>query len=376
MIKSLRTGPLALRLAVVLTASAMLVAGCGGGEQPGGGGSTQTSGVTITVALASDPPPKAALAEFTKETGIKVKWVNIDWDSLQTKISAAATANTYFADATDVDWSRVGQLGKLGWFYPMDDYLDTKSMEADMPAARLVHQRRPSRRHPVRRVVHGHHGQQGAVREGGRERRCRQPWTTTPPRCGQMKAKGVVEVPAQHPVRRGRGPVDLLVRDHPRLRRNRARTRASRSSPPRTRPATRPPQWMVDALKSGLVPPGNINVTDSQGQQTLMAKGQVASTFSDYSGTVGTMYNVPSSSSVVSKVTLPQDPGCDRRRRQPLQPRRNRHPEGGEVPARPPPSSSSGSPTRSSRSTSPGSTARRRRSPATRSRRTSPRSSR
>ncbi len=42
---------------------------------------------------------------------------------------------------------------------------------------------------------------------------------------------------------------------------------------------------MVDALKSGLVPPGNINVTDSQGQQTLMAKGQVASTFSDYSGT-------------------------------------------------------------------------------------------
>src|SRR3954454_5429487 len=97
------------------------------------GGSTKTKGVTITVALAADAPPKAAIAEFNKQTGIKVKWVNIDWDSLQTKISAAATAKTYFADATDVDWSRVGQLGKLGWFYPMDNYLNTKSMTADLP---------------------------------------------------------------------------------------------------------------------------------------------------------------------------------------------------------------------------------------------------
>ena len=72
--------------------------------------------MTITVALASDAPPKASLDAFTKSTGITVKWSNIDWDSLQTKITAAATANTYFADATDVDWSRVGQLDKLNAF--------------------------------------------------------------------------------------------------------------------------------------------------------------------------------------------------------------------------------------------------------------------
>jgi multiple sugar transport system substrate-binding protein len=70
-------------------------------------------------------------------------------------------------------------------------------------------------------------------------------------------------------------------------------------------------QWMVDGLKKGLVPPGNINTTDSQGQQTLMAKGQVASTFSDYSGTVGTLYNVKDSSSVVGKVTYIKTPGLD-----------------------------------------------------------------
>jgi multiple sugar transport system substrate-binding protein len=69
-------------------------------------------------------------------------------------------------------------------------------------------------------------------------------------------------------------------------------------------------QWMVDALKKGLVPPGNINTTDSQGQQTLMAKGQVASTFSDYSGTVGTLYNVKDSSSVVGKVHYIPTPGA------------------------------------------------------------------
>src|SRR5437764_1311735 len=107
-----------------LAVAVLAAAGCSGGGGSSAG-STKTSGVTITVALAADPVPKAALAQFTKSTGITVKWVNIDWDSLQTKISAAATAHTYFADATDVDWSRVGQLGKLGWFYPMEDYLNT-----------------------------------------------------------------------------------------------------------------------------------------------------------------------------------------------------------------------------------------------------------
>jgi multiple sugar transport system substrate-binding protein len=68
-------------------------------------------------------------------------------------------------------------------------------------------------------------------------------------------------------------------------------------------------QWMVDAIKQGLVPPGNINVADSQGQQTLMAKGQVATTFGDYSGNVGSLYSVPASSSVVNQVEYLPTPG-------------------------------------------------------------------
>jgi multiple sugar transport system substrate-binding protein len=100
-------------ITAVAAAVALLTAGCGTSASGPAEPST-TEGVTITVALFGAPPPKASLDAFTKDTGITVKWTTIDWDSLQTKIAAAATSNTYFADATDVDWSRVGQEGKLG----------------------------------------------------------------------------------------------------------------------------------------------------------------------------------------------------------------------------------------------------------------------
>jgi multiple sugar transport system substrate-binding protein len=120
----------AAALVAGVAAVSLLAAGC---SSSAAGGSSQTKGVTITVALFGAPPPKASLAAFTKSTGITVKWSTIDWDSLQTKIAAASTSNTYFADATDVDWSRVGQEGKLGWFVPMEKYIDTKALAADMP---------------------------------------------------------------------------------------------------------------------------------------------------------------------------------------------------------------------------------------------------
>src|SRR3954447_4995505 len=119
-----------LIVASTVVAVAALVAACGGG---GDSGSTQTRGATISVVLHTNGPPKSALAEFTKKTGIKVKWTLVDWDSLQTKISAAATSHTYFADVTDVDWSRAGEFSKTRWFHPMGDYLNTSQMSADMP---------------------------------------------------------------------------------------------------------------------------------------------------------------------------------------------------------------------------------------------------
>ena len=122
--------------ALVLSAGlAALTAACSSTSSGSSAASTSasTSSSSITVAVAYPSPPKALLAQFTEQTGIKVTWVNIGWDDLQTKIAAAAAANTYFADAADVDWSKVGEYQKTGWFYPLNTYFNVTSLKSDMP---------------------------------------------------------------------------------------------------------------------------------------------------------------------------------------------------------------------------------------------------
>ena len=312
MTTSVRSARGALKLVAGLGTAALLLAGCGGGGGGGqaGGGSTQTSGVTITVALAADPPPKAALDDFTKQTGITVNWVNIDWDSLQTKISAAATAKTYFADATDVDWSRVGQLGKLGWFYPMGDYVDVEALKADMPqlASFTSDGKVVGVPYDASFMVTTYNKKifdaAGVTKEP----------TTMPEYTDalqKVKAKGDVEHPLDIPFAASEG---LSTYWYEATAAFGGTVLDGSGQPQFTDPASggyKAAQWMVDAMKNGLVPPGNINVTDSQGQQTLMAKGEVASIFSDYSGTVGTLYDVPDQSSVKGQVRYLKTPGVD-----------------------------------------------------------------
>jgi multiple sugar transport system substrate-binding protein len=67
--------------------------------------------------------------------------------------------------------------------------------------------------------------------------------------------------------------------------------------------------WMVDAYKNGMVPKGNINTTDSDGFTTEMAKNRVAAVLCDYSGNVGSIYDVPKTSSVVNQVRYVPTPG-------------------------------------------------------------------
>src|SRR5580692_10055062 len=49
------------------------------------------------------------------------------------ELAAAAAANTYFADAADVDWSKVGEYQKTGWFLPLNQYFSPAGLESDMP---------------------------------------------------------------------------------------------------------------------------------------------------------------------------------------------------------------------------------------------------
>jgi ABC-type glycerol-3-phosphate transport system substrate-binding protein len=284
-----------------------MATGCGGSKSSSSG-SDKTTGVTITVALATEPPPQASIDAFTKSTGITVKWTNTDWDSLQTKIAAAATAKTYFADATDVDWSRVGQLGKLNWFFPMENYLDTKSLASEMPQLTSF-------------ASSGHtigipYDASFLVTTVNKNLFSKAGITSMPTTIDaytadlkQIKTKGVVKYPLNIPFAAAEGLSTYWYQTTAAF----GGTILDGSGKPQFATADtagyKAAQWMVDAIKQGLVPPGNINVADSQGQQTLMAKGQVASTFGDYSGNVGSLYSVPASSSVVNQVEYLSTPG-------------------------------------------------------------------
>lgn len=287
--------------ALALSASACSV---GSGTQ----GSNKIRGATITVALGNDEPTNAIKA-FEKQTGIHVKWVTLDWDSLQTKISVAATSNTYFADATDVDWSRVGQLGKLKWFQPLDSRVDTSAMRKDMPQLTSFTS--------GGKVIGVPYDASFMVTTVNTKMFAKAGISTMPTTHAEyvkdlqaVKTKGVAQYPLNIPFAAAEGLSTYWYQTTGAL----GGTILDGSGKPQfTKPGSagyQAAQWMVGALKGGLVPPGNINVTDSQGQQTLMAKGGVASTFSDYSGNVGSLYDVPSSSTVVNQVAYLPTPGA------------------------------------------------------------------
>ena len=296
-------------LVIGLTGTSALLAACGGGS--GGGtavpSSGPTTGVTISVALAADAPPKAALDAFTAATGITVKWTNIDWDSLQTKITAAATARTYFADATDVDWSRVGQLAKLKAFYPMDQLMDTKSLAADMPQLTSF-----TSGGQVVGIPYDASFDVVTINKTMFDKAGVAEPTTMAAYTDALKAiksKGIAQYPLSIPFSAAEGLSTYWYQLTAAYGGNVLDDKYKPLFADPSSPGYKAAQWMVDAFTSGLVPPGNINVTDSQGQQTLMAKGGVASIFGDYSGTVGSLYDVPASSTVVHQIGYLATPG-------------------------------------------------------------------
>lgn len=298
-----RLGRRAESLAASACAVAAVLTACAGPTA-----SARTRGVTITVANFFPPPPAATLAQFTRSTGIKVKWTTVDFDSLQTKIATAAVANTYFADVTDVDWSRVGQLARLKWFYPMESLLNADQLRATMPQL-------PSF------TVGGHlvgvpFDAAFLVTTVNRVLFQRAGITSMPTTIGQytddlrkIKAARVVQYPLDIPFAAAEGLSTYWYHTTAAF----GGTVLDRSQQPLfASPGSagyQAAQWMVDAIKTGLVPPGNINVSDSQGQATLMAKGQVASVFGDYSGNVGSLYDVPASSTVPGQVAYIRTPG-------------------------------------------------------------------
>jgi multiple sugar transport system substrate-binding protein len=297
--------------ALVLSAALVtLAAACGSGNN-GSSGSAATSGSpnSITVAVAYPAPPAALLDEFTKQTGIKVNWVNIGWDDLQTKIAAAMTANTYFADVADVDWSKVGEYQKTGWFDPLNKYFNVTSLGSDMPQLNTFVSDNELMGVPfdssflVTTVNSKDFAKAGITTMpttlAG--------FTTALQKVG--KANGIAS------------PLDIQFATAEGLSTCWYQTTAAfggqvltaQDTPAFTSPSSPGYQaltWMVSAYKSGLVPKANINTTDYAGFTTEEAKNRTAAALCDYSGSVASIYNVPSSSSVVNETEYIPTPGA------------------------------------------------------------------
>jgi multiple sugar transport system substrate-binding protein len=271
--------------------------------------SSSSSPGSITVAVAYPSPPKALLDQFTKQTGIKVTWVNIGWDDLQTKIAAAMSANTYFADAADVDWSKVGEYQKTGWFYPLNKYFDVSSLKSDMPQLNTFVSDNELMGMPfdssflVTTVNTKDFAKAGITTMP----------TTLSAFTADLKRVGTANGMAN--------PLDIHFATAEGLSTCwyqmtsafGGQVLTAQDSPAFTSPNSagyKAMTWMVDAYKDGLVPKGNINETDYQGFTTEMAKNRVAAEMCDYSGSVASIYNVPSSSSVVNDTEYIPTPGA------------------------------------------------------------------
>lgn len=320
-IRSHRSGRGATSLLLVLVVSAALVAlaaACGGDNSSSSSPSaatssgvlpSPTSGSSITVVYHYPAPPKSLLDQFTQETGVKVNWVQVGWDNLQTKIASAATSNTYFADLADVDWSKVGQYYQTKWFTPLNQYFDQAALKTDMPQIDTFASNDQLLALPfdssftvttLNTKIASDAGVSGT------------PATLTDytDALNTIKDKGTVPSPLDIPFAAAEG---LSTYWYQVTAAYGGEVLDQNYEPQFTSPSSagyKALQWMVDAYKSGLVPKANIGIADYQGFTSQMAQGRVASVFSDYAGTVGSIYDVPSSSKVVGQVSYIPTPGA------------------------------------------------------------------
>jgi multiple sugar transport system substrate-binding protein len=265
--------------------------------------------VTINVAIAYPAPPKAMLAAFTKSTGIKVNYSYIQWDELQTKIAAAAEAHTYFADVADVDWSKVGEYYETKWFTPLNKYFNVASLPAQYPQiASFIRDGEligmPSDASLLVTDVNTKDFSKAGI-------------TKMPTTFSQYQAdlkalqtKGIVAHPLDIPFAAAEG---LSTYWYETTAAFGGQVLSSSYKPEFSSPSSpgyKAMEWMVAAYKDGLVPKGNLSLEDYQGFSDDEAENLTASVFSDYSGDVGTVYDVPSSSKVVGQIEYIPTPGA------------------------------------------------------------------
>jgi multiple sugar transport system substrate-binding protein len=303
------SGIVSRRAGVLVLSAGLVMLGTACGSSGSGSGTSSSSPGSITVAVAYPAPPQALLNQFTKQTGIKVNWVNIGWDDLQTKIAAAASSNTYFADAADVDWSKVGEYQKTGWFIPLNKYFTVASLKPDLPQLNTFVSDNELMGMPFDSSF--------LVTTVNTKDFAKAGITTMPTTLAGFTA-ALKKVGAANGMA---SPLDIHFATAEGLSTCWYQLTAAfggqvltaQDAPAFTSPSSPGYQamsWMVNAYKSGLVAKAAINESDYQGFTTEMAKNRVAAELCDYSGSVASIYNVPSSSNVVNDTEYIPTPGA------------------------------------------------------------------
>lgn len=80
--------------------------------------------------------PKTMTDRLAAETGMALETQTLGWDQILTKIATSMIAGSPPADATEVDWSWVGQFGAANWYCPLDGLVDAATV-ADIASAKL-----------------------------------------------------------------------------------------------------------------------------------------------------------------------------------------------------------------------------------------------
>lgn len=266
------------------------------------------SGQTIVVDYPTPPPGPALLKEFTQKTGIKVQWNDIQFDALVTKATTALTAHVFFADITHFGLPLMGQYTGSHWFIPINRYLNLASIERLVPLAKGF--------------VHG--GQLVAVPLDSSV-------GATTINVADFNRAGIHTVPrtfsqwvadlerlqktgvSPHPLALPLAPAEALSIQWYIF----TRAFGGQVFGPNYQPLFASPSsagykalaWIVNAYKSGLIPPADIDYTDTQTQQDQMAQNRTASDFVDYTDNVDEIYNNPKLSKVVRQVEYIPTPG-------------------------------------------------------------------
>lgn len=80
--------------------------------------------------------PKAMTDRLASQTGLTLDTQTLGWDQILTKVATSMIAGSPPADATEVDWSWVGQFGAANWYQPLNDAIDAATL-ADIPSAKI-----------------------------------------------------------------------------------------------------------------------------------------------------------------------------------------------------------------------------------------------